>query len=279
MTTISLEDFFKYKNVKTNEEMLPEIMAFFNTNKNKFQKTQQQHSWRKLEQKVNDNWLIANKFNQTDDDKIYTQFRSILNKLSDSNFNELAKEITNLGILKQNHLSALVELIFNKAIIESKFSIMYAKLSKELASYYIKEMDNGKDIYFRELLINKCQVMFTDCVSYDPTAENKTLITKEMAIGCMTFIGELYNCELLTNKIINSCFSLLIMKIGMNKPYVIDCISVLMKTIGKIFINKCPNESKIIFEKLEKLVSSGKLSNKDKFGLMDLLDLNKSGKW
>lgn len=292
MTTLSpklsFEEFMKYKPL--NADMLPDLIEFYNNNKAKFNHNAVPNGnaggWRKFEQKPVDNWLIANKFKQTDDEKLYSQFRSILNKLSDSNFNVLAKEITTIKIGKAEHLSKLAELIFNKAIIEPKFANMYAKLSKELSGYSTKDEDNeGKVHYYRELLIGRCQLMFNECVSIDPNGLvnpipiTKTMLTKETAIGCMTFIGELYLCDLLTNKIINSCFLLLLMKVGQNKSHVIECICTLMKVCGKSFSFKCTTESNVIFDKIDKLIASNTLQNKEKYALMDIVDLKKDNKW
>ena len=199
--TITVNDLLKYKDV--NKELLPELILFYNNNKAKFNKV---NNWRRPEIRQADNWLILNKFKQTESDKLYSQYRSILNKLSDSNFNTLAKEITDLEINKKEHLEKLTELIFNKAIIECKFCITYAKLTKELVGYCVIDKDTKEEVFFRELLINRCQMMFNECISFDPSLDNKFTITKDTSIGCMTFIGELYNCNLLTNKIINICW-------------------------------------------------------------------------
>lgn len=270
---LTIDEFLKYKQV--NREMLPEIQEFYNLNKHKFNRV---NNWRKIaEQKPNENWLITNRFKQNEEEKLYSQFRCILNKLSDTNFNNLAKEITTLEIEKQEHLLKLAEFIFNKAITENKFCVTYAKLSKELSGYYIKE--NDKMIFFRELLINKCQQMFNECVFFDPLSETKMQISKEMSIGCMIFIGELYNCELLTNKIINSCFLLLLKRLDQSKINIIDNICALMKIVGKNFTKKCVLETDHIFEKLNKIMTIGTLINKDKFALMDLFDLKNENKW
>ena len=270
---LTLDQLLAYKAVNT--ELLPEFVEFYNNNKNKLNR--KQTPWRKLETTHEDNWLVVKKFSQSDDDKLYAQFRSILNKLSESNFNDLAKELTSLEISRQDHLAKLVELIFNKAIIEAKFSIMYAKLSKELSSYCIKEDD--KVSYFRELLINRCQIMFNDCISYDPSIPNKTLITKEMAIGCMTFIGELYNYELLTNTIINSCFLLLLVRAEQKKSYITDSIFSLMKVVGNNFNTKCKAELKVVFDKIDKLIKSNKLPMRDTCILANLMDIKTDNKW
>lgn len=270
---LTLDVLMGYKSF--NREMLPEIATYYANNKHNIMKKNTQ--WRKIETKQEENWLIAKKFNQTDDDKLYAQFRSVLNKLSGSNFNELAMELTAVEISRQEHLAKLAEFMFDKAIIESKFSDMYAKLAREIAGYCVKE--NDKSVYFRELLINRCQSMFNECISYDPSVQGKRLITREIANGCMTFIGELYNHELLTGKIVNSCFLLLLMRAEQNKSFVIDSINTLMKTVGQLFNNKSKQEATVIFDKVNGLIKSNKLPNKEKFALMDLMDLKAKNKW
>ncbi|ARF11724.1 eukaryotic translation initiation factor 4G [Klosneuvirus KNV1] len=270
---LTLDVLMSYK--LNNRDMLPEIATYYANNKHNIVKKNTQ--WRKIETKQEENWLVAKKFNQTDDEKLYAQFRSILNKLSEGNFNELAQELTAVEIARQDHLAKLADLIFDKAIIEPKFSVMYAKLAREIAGYCVKE--NDKTIYFRELLINKCQSMFNECISFDPTVQGKRLITKEIAVGCMTFIGELYNHELLTGKIINSCFLLLLMRAEQNKSFVIESINTLMKVAGNMFNSKSKQEGIVIFDKVNGLIKSNKLPNKEKFALMDLMDLKNKNKW
>ena len=90
------------------------------------------NNWRPPEQKVKTNWILNDKNNQNEDEKLYSATRGILNKLSDSNFNELVEEIINLKIKKSEHLSNLIELIFKKAIVEIKFNSIYGKLCYEL---------------------------------------------------------------------------------------------------------------------------------------------------
>ena len=277
MSELSLVELLQYKNVTGNQDMLPSLTEFYNANKNKFNVRNNNNNWKRPESRTPDNWLLANKFKQSDEEKLFSQFRSILNKLSESNFDELAKELTSLEINKQTYLAKLAEFIFSKALIEPKFSVMYAKLSSELSGCYVEE--DSKVVHFRELLIERCQMMFNECVSFDPALINKTLVTKETAVGCMTFIGELYNCGLLTDKIINSCFLLLLMKSTGSKTYIIECICTLMRVVGDNFNKKCKNESKVIFDKISTLIKSNTLMNKDKFGLLDLLDMKQNNKW
>lgn len=261
---IDIDIFIQYKAL--NHDVLPVLVGYCNS---KQKATRPHTNWKKMEPKAPTNWLLTAKLNQTDNEKLYSQIRSILNKVSETNFNGLAKELMTLEITSPEHLAKLTELLFNKALIEPKFSNTYAKLAKELYNFRITENDNA--FYFRESLINRCQRMFNDCISLD---QEPIVVTKETSVGCMTFIGELYLCDLLTNKIINSCFLLLLMKI--TSTCVADCIVALMKVVNEKFANHCPNEMAIILNKIKDIITSNTLSNKDKFRLMDIIDIKKN---
>lgn len=270
---LSLDELMKYKDV--NKDILPELREFAN-NLN-FKGRGRGNPWRRSEPRLKNNWLLNKKFTQDEDEKLYNQYTSILNKISGSNFNELAKEFTNLQIKREDQLAKLVDTIFSKAIIESKFSEIYAKLSKELSSYYIDE--NEKRISFRELLISKCQEMFNHAItlpidkSDDKSNDNPVFKFKEQVIGFIIFIGELYNHDLLTNTIIHSCFLLLLTKATNNRNYIVDCICTLMKTVKDKFKDNCPNEMNQLTSKFEALKNGGSLSIKDKFAMMEILEI------
>ena len=304
---LTLDELSKYKSL--NSDMLPEFMEYYNKNKNKFVKPQNnwkkpnhnhnhKHQPKQIEKKQTVVPLPPPKPQKSDNEKLYSEFRSILNKLTDINFDNLYNDLVSLGITERDHLVKLADLIFKKAIIDVEFSQLYAKLAKQLAGYYIIEVVTDpnitpesqvenkieKKIYFRDLLISECQKMFNACIMYNPESDNNEIeISKYKAAGIMTFIGQLYNCEMLTNKIMNSCFLLLLMKVSStnntSNNLLIDCVSELTKSVGKMFIQKCKSETDIVFQKIDTLVKSGKLSPKDKFALMDLIDLKKSNKW
>lgn len=270
---LSLEELMKYKDI--NKDILPELRDFAN-NLN-FKTRGRGNAWKRSEPRLKNNWLLNKKFTQDEDEKLYNQYTSILNKISGSNFNELAKEFINLQIKREDHLAKLVDTIFSKAIIESKFSEIYAKLSKELSSYYI-DQDN-KRILFRELLISKCQEMFNHAITLPvekSDGDNPVFKFKEQVTGFIVFLGELYNHELLTNKIIHSCFLLLLTKATNSRNYIVECICTLMKTVKDKFKENCPNEMEQLTAKFETLKNSGNLHIKDKFAIMEILDIIKA---
>lgn len=281
--SITLQDFLQYKRV--NKEMLPELAEFCdsltknrrNNNANKNNQptknanitNKNNNNWRNnTDIPTGTNWLVTMKLNQTSDDKLYSQIRSLLNKLSDSNFNSLLEELKTYNITSFAHLNKLVELIFSKATAEYKFSYMYAKLSLSLVNFCITDGDGTHS--FRRILIKQCQDIFKQCIM-----DNST-IDKQFGNGCMTFIGELYLHNLLSGAIINSCFLLMLTNVGnsiINNPNNIDYISTLMRTTAKKFVNANNKDMGNIFDKIEKLIESGTLQTRYKFSLMDLIDI------
>lgn len=286
---ISLEKFYAMKD--QYKDILPELEQYIDNSKDASigEPIKGKHrgprnnttGWRKPETKSQFGWLINKKFNQDDDEKLYSQFRSILNKLSDSNLKELSNDLISTKITRKEHLDKLVEFIFLKAISEPKFSEMYAKLTKELSAYYI--LIDEQKIYFREILINKCQSMFNECLSFDKELEvlpkGDTFKFKDQVLGCMNYIGELYNQELLTDKIINSCFNLIHIKINLKKVYTVDILCTLIKTVGNKFSKKASTDFNICFEKINMLKTNNNLTIKEKFMIMDIIDLRKKEGW
>ena len=145
---IKYNELMKYKDANT--EMHPDLKHFVSTFPGV--STKPKHSgryknksnWKKSEKKIKTTWIADVKKEKTDEEKLYLQIRGILNKLSSSNFNNLASDLIELDIKSKEHLMALVDIIFKKAITETKFNDIYAKLCYELASYYID--DNNKKV-------------------------------------------------------------------------------------------------------------------------------------
>lgn len=227
--------------------------------------------------KPKNKWLEAKK-NQTTDEKLYSNIISILNKLTESNFDSLYEELISLDIKSNEHMKVLVNSIFKKAITETNFNAIYAKLCSKMVSYYIKNT-NGQ-IIFRKILVNKCQMMFEECISLDELNKSTSNFRfKDEVLGCIRFIGELYNVSLLTDKIIYSCYMILLSKIDLNKLYIIESICTIITTTADKFSKDCNNIMKKYFKELKTLSKSDKIDKKEKFMLMDLFDANEKNSW
>lgn len=258
-STFPIDDFLKFKHLPDHQSMTEDLMKYLNS---------------KSKKKPDGNWLLTKKLEQTGDEKMCSQFRSILNKLSESNFQVLLTEISEINMEKPEILEQFTEMLFNKAIIEKKFSSMYSRLAKQLINLQVTH--DGITVHFRESLINRCQVMFNQLINFGEGYNHK------LAVGCMAFIGDLYNFDMLVKKIICSCFSVLLNKLDKVEgelQYIIECICVLMRTVGKKLVVDGAADAASIFEHLKTKLSDSKLSNREKFAIMDLMDLKTANKW
>jgi translation initiation factor 4G len=268
---LSIDNFLQYRH--NNTLMLDDIVEFYNIvkdvpNNNSNQKQNNNPAartadtddeWKRHEAR---NWLTDNKRNRDDDEKLYSQMRSILNKLSDDNFIVLVEEIKKLNLNDTIHIDKLSEFVFNKALIEPKFCVSYAKLTYEFACY---KPYNCNGISFRSLIIKRCQMLFNDL----------SQVSKDKAKCGMCFIGELYNCDLLPNTIIIFCLNELVnmqLKKQDENTTVAECMLVFVKTIGIKTLKNCNKEIKEFSEKINNIISTVKMSNREKFALMDITD-------
>ena len=266
----TLEEFNKFKPL--NSEIPDDLKQYVLSIKSKvkFYRNKYMGNWNN-KKKVN--WILQKKVNETDDEKLYSKFQGILNKLSNDNYDELLDLLLHLDITKEEHLTKLIDIIFNKAIKESKFCEIYASLSVKLSGCYIINSEEKK-VYFREILLNKCQNIFETISSLND--ENHMVESgfkfKEDVFGCMNFIGELYNHELLTDKIMQSCLIMLLKQIAHNKFLVIYSLSTLFNTVAKVFCKKSPSAANLIYTKLELLKKSKEIKIKEKFAIKDVLE-------
>lgn len=62
-------------------------------------------------------------------------FSSILNKLTEETFDRLSDKLLAAGIVDVVVLTGIIKLIFEKALVEPKFSKMYANLCVKIAAH------------------------------------------------------------------------------------------------------------------------------------------------
>lgn len=266
---LSYDDFMLYK---TQETELPKELASY-VNKLKLIQLKNKKgygNWRKTE-KTKTSWLVTKKITQNADEHLISNYRGILNRISDSNFDEMMEELFNLDIETEENLKVLVNLIFEKAIIEENYASMYAKMALKLYPKYV-EADDTK-IYFRDIFLLKCEHVFLESIDINNEDELKDceLKSKFEITGLMIFIGQLYNHGLLTNKIIYNCLINLMLKITEDKLFAIDNICKLIIIIGEKFSKSCPSDFAKILKRLE-IIKDTLDSKKSKFAIMDILE-------
>ncbi|AYV78214.1 MAG: eukaryotic translation initiation factor 4G [Edafosvirus sp.] len=279
-----IDIFMKYR--EFNIDIPVELLGLVDRNKRPLKQKREHREggsagiWRKIDPRFKNSWITTNKLNQDVDEKLYSSMRGILNKLSADNFDKLIDELMSLSITSKEHLDELATIIFHKAISEQTFSIMYAKLCNKLLPYYIeKEGDSagasGQKIFYREFLLNKCQEMFESCTSkHDPND-----ISKERILGCIVFIGELYNANILTNPIIYGCFLTLMVNITKQCVYSLDSLCTLMTIVGKEFCKKDKIKADHCLKKMEQLLESTEISMRERFMIRDVIDKKVKEHW
>lgn len=227
-------------------------------------------SWRHETRYLKSQLLMKNK--DGDENIVKEKVTEILNRISDKNFDENCDELMNIEVKSKKNLDDYVEVVFIKAIREHSFSKLYARLCRRLVGCYIEEDD--KKIYFRDLLINRCQNMFerSTSVKNDFIDQEDLFKAKENVLGCMNFIGELYNRDLLTDKIIYTCFYMLNNKLPHKYMYTVDSLCSLFLITGDKFLNKCPDLANKALGFLKNARTIEGIANKDKFAIMDVLD-------
>ena len=175
---------------------------------------------------------------------IVKQTRGILNKLTPENFGKLLEKFLKLQLNdREDRISAVIKVVFEKAIDEPNFSMWYAKMVHEVCS---KSPETSKK--FRKEILDQCQREFQKSnkdedeitkaqEAYQEAAEDKKEALKaeleekrfqmrRRSLGNVRFIGELYKLQMLTPKIMVDCVQMLL------GNHIIDFMSRLDPVIG-----------------------------------------------
>ncbi|ROT79508.1 eukaryotic translation initiation factor 4 gamma [Penaeus vannamei] len=160
--------------------------------------------------------------------EVVKRVRAILNKLTPEKFEKLSGQVKELEIDNTERLSAVIDLIFEKAIDEQSFSSTYAQLCQVLSQMSVQGASNGgsSEVKFFNLIIKKCRMEFqkndmgeflvkmesdlSKCT--DPARKQELKLQLELqetklrrrAVGNLRFIGELYKVNLMVGSLLSS---------------------------------------------------------------------------
>lgn len=210
-------------------------------------------------------------------DVLCKRVRGILNKLTPEKFEPLLEQLQALNPDTTEKLSAVISLVFEKAIDEPNFSQAYAQLcqklskpmeEKEEAERHLGEKSNkdAKTADFKKQLLNKCQKEFNDHVANENSMREKleplqnelnetkdpnrklelTMQLEEeerklrrRSVGTVRFIGELYRQNMLLTSIMEWCVVALLDIATEEK---LECLCKLLTTVGQKMEYKTNNE-------------------------------------
>jgi translation initiation factor 4G len=181
-------------------------------------------------------------------EKLKKKFRSILNKLTPQNFDNLAAAVTELSIDTEAKLGEVIDIVFAKALAEPGYCVLYGQMCSHL-----KKISAGS-ANFGNTLLKRCQNQFqADIYSGINVEERKKKIEEEQdpekkkqldeelyedmyrcrmrGLGLIKFIGELYKIEMLIDTIMFDCIQRLLADPTSEES--LECLCDLLKTIGE----------------------------------------------
>ena len=104
-----------------------------------------------------------------EDDECVGQFMTILNKLTEANYEKMAVQVSNLPITSERLLQRIVDCFFKKITNETKFVPLYVSLCKSMWLMKVpSSSDQTQFKHFRHLFLLKCQSEFDKSPLKDP---------------------------------------------------------------------------------------------------------------
>jgi len=206
----------------------------------------------------------------SDSDKAAQNITGLLNKLSASNLARLVEQFVAL-VMHASILRRAVELLFEKAVGEPGFSLLYAKFTVAAATIFATQAPADKDESedFGELMKTKVD---------ENEAELFIDFDKKRAVGISKFVGDLYNVNFLLPKIVHDRVFGMFSIIDQEKPdeHHVELLCKFISTIGKSLEAQDVTTLDQYFEVLEMIMQNQEISSRARFMIMDLQDLREN---
>lgn len=228
---------------------------------------------------------------ETNDD-IIKQLKSNLNKLTNANFDKLAHRIVDImqhcaklraqaqsvtaaenGEVDSNTITnptqLLVTAIFEKALVDSFFAVLYAKLCKHIVDNYTDTVATQPS--FKKVLLNTCGTEFNAGLKRVDSADEKE---KLRTLGCIRFISELYKYGLIVDSIIHACIQYMLGLLSTANETHTQVLCDMLTNIGQKLDTSNKQQMDKYFEQLQQIQRDNcSLSSRSKFMIVDLIDL------
>ncbi|EAN92432.1 eukaryotic translation initiation factor 4 gamma 4 [Trypanosoma cruzi] len=236
--------------------------------------------------------MTSNGFKVKDRDAIAPSERGVrmvqstLNKLTESNFDLIAKAILVPEIiLNANVVADVVRLIYDKALVEPVFAGLYARLCYMIVRYEYDyrstqsgEVDAQKS-EVRVAIVEKCQQMFDGATKAvrETASEEEAEKVRKRNVNNIKFAGELFLKSLITQKIIDRILGEKLFNITPNDMD-LEVVVNLLEVVGKMYEEKHPAAQPALWKLLGELQEERRFSNRIRFLLQNLIE-RRNGGW
>ena len=207
---------------------------------------------------------------QADEQEIKSrEIRSILNKLTDRNFEKLLAELTSFEYDNQL-LGNLTNFIFERATAMN-FPGLYSKLCSSLRKAFVAKNLSSR---FRKSIVEKCRECF---YNEDNPVESDKLMEAEFKrrrrlIGNIKFIALLHQVKMIKSEIMFECFEVLLEPKSLSDETLETCIT-LFKDTCPLLVGDFPDDVRKYYDKVVSLMDSPKFCKRIQFMIQDLIDV------
>jgi hypothetical protein len=222
-------------------------------------------------------------------DRLTSEIRCALNKLSNDNIDCIVKDICEIErITDADVIVELASQIMGKVSTDKQFIEVYAKACCKLQNFVKCEQE---PVTIISKIKEKCKRAFDSYVKignlssindkFVPTVEDKLLLDSDEVLDktkilyMIQFIGHLYNLKIFRISSIDYCFKQLFNNI-FNLLFCVDAITYLMKVVEETYENENKKQLDEYMNFLNRMKSDEKLVKRDQILLMNIVESYKN---
>ena len=215
-------------------------------------------------------WSVQSKCVDADESFI-KEMRGILNKITPQKYVEIICK-TDLGHIytSAERMTAVVKLIFDKALQEPSYAHLYVELSKDILSFASLP---EKGLEFRRQIIQQAQHEF-EIASQSVDCSSTNAKTYKRQASNMRFIGELYIADIInSNTVVFICGTLLhVNEATRPTSSEIELLAAIMPLVGKKLKKEEGSFLDTVPVHLKRAMETSQYPPRIRFLIMDILD-------